>query len=154
MKHAGVFLWFVFVFHLQACAQQEDPLERMQRDMQQLMDRFRGAQPFRQPGDSLRFFQWDTTLTDGSGLRFHFGDVDSLFQMREGVDFFEQMDHMLREMERSFPLGGRGNMPFTLPEGNEGEGETEVLPEERLRLQEEEQRKKSAPRKKIPTTRI
>lgn len=133
-----------------ATAQQNTPsMQDIEKQMQQFMEEFRkgfsGGNFFNMPGsDSSYTFRFDTTFSgDNFFGSFHFGPFGSDSTLRSdpfGSDFFQQF---FQGLDDNFWRG-------TSPEEDQT-GEEHLLPEERLRLEEEKERSgKESPAKTTP----
>lgn len=130
-----------------ATAQQKSPsIQEMEKQMQQLMEELRkgfsGGSFFNMPGgDSSYTFRFDTTITgDNFFGSFQFGPFGGDSTMRNdpfGSDFFQQFRNDMDNFWRGFS-------PEETPEEDQS-GEEPLLPEERLRLEEEKERSGKEP---------
>ncbi len=145
---AFLLLIFVSVCTHTASAQRNDPtfeeLHRQMMEMQrQMMEELRQS-PFNNlgfatpKGDSTFFFRFDTTFDGGSISQFfHFSPLHSDSTMRGNFfgfdDMFDQFFHQQRPPSDQ-PDYGIGDFPKD--DGAENKSEDDLLPEERLRQQE------------------
>lgn len=129
-------------------------MEMQQRMMQQLRDGSFGQNGFSRQDTSF-FFQFDTTFsTEGGSGRMHFFrsspfGSDSMGTAPEVGDFWG-FDRMFEDFFNfGTPRGGTDMGDYQMPQddGNMGRTEDDLLPEERLRQQEQAQQqpKKAQP---------
>ena len=140
-------LIFISVCAPAATAQRTDPtfeeLHRQMMEMQrQLMEELRQS-PFNNlgfatpKGDSTFFFRFDTTFDGGSVSQFfHFSPLHSDSTMRGNFFGFDDMfDQFFNQRPPSSqPDNGIGDFPKD--DGTQNRSEEDLLPEERLRQQE------------------
>lgn len=153
--------FFLLIFVFSAAAQSSDPFEEMERAFQKIMDQMRAGMAFGPGQDTTVYFKWDTLQHNGNGS-FFFRFNPQTLGMRPGAefDFFTEMDSFSRELDRAM-FGQRQLMPAD--DGAQPNMDDGLLPEERLRLEDEKTPKAMVPKKtppvdpktsKIKTTRI
>jgi len=153
--------FFLLMFVFSAAAQSSDPFEEMERAFQKMIDQMRAGMAFGPGQDTTIYFKWDTLRNDGNGS-FFFRLNPQTLGMRPGAefDFYEEMDSLSRQLDRA--MFGQKH-PLPADDGANPNTEDGLLPEERLRLEDEKTPKATVPKKgptvdpktsKIKTTRI
>lgn len=163
--------FFVLTLGQKVFAQTESPsfrdMERQMQELQrQLMDQLRNN-PFNDPNfampqwDTTFFFHFDTTFEGGNMSHFfRFSPFDSDSTMQDGFLDFGQMFDQFFNSDGQFEQHDYGIHDFPRDDGNAPDTDDGLLPEERLRQQEELEKsgKKAAPAPKpdpkIKTIRI
>lgn len=153
--------FFLLTFVFSATAQSSDPFEEMERAFQKMMDQMRTGMSFGPGQDTTIYFRWDSLQHNGNG-GFFFRFNPQALGVRPGAefDFYEEMDSLSRQLDRAM-FGQRHQLPAD--DGANPKTEDGLLPEERLRLEDEKTPKANAPKKgeradpktsKLKTTRI
>lgn len=147
----------------QAVAQNTPPsfreMERQMLEMQQrLMEQFRNS-PFNDPNfampqwDTTFFFRFDTTIEGGNMSHFfHFSPFGADSTRQKGFFGFDNFFNQFFNLNPQFGQPDYGIRDFPKDDGNVPQDDDELLPEERLRQQEEQgenpENRKPAPKSK------
>jgi len=167
MKKIGLFWAFSLLLATANQAQTADPFLELQRQMDKMMQELRSGYSFHFPpgaSDTTFFFKLDTTLNGGNGSFF----FDFSQPGTSGSDDTFGLDQLMKQFQE---FGDQFNQRFDDPQQEQspaddggrrkGDGSDELLPEERLRQQEEGMQPKSGAtpkpnvqKPKIKTSRI
>ncbi len=168
MKKFGMFWAFSLLLATANHAQTSDPFAEIERQMEKMMQELRSGYSLRFPPgstDTTFFFKIDTTI-DGRDGGFFFDFTPPDGQAMEDAFGFEDLMKEFREFSDQFGSGRyderhRKKSPADDGELRKGDENDELLPEERLRREEQGMQPKSgAPAKpnvqkpKIKTSRI
>ncbi|MBK7936437.1 MAG: hypothetical protein IPJ82_04850 [Lewinellaceae bacterium] len=155
----SLLLFFSFAFCQNSSAQNQTPsLEELQQRMlelqRQMMQQFQNS-PFNDPGFAMP--QWDTTFYFHFDTTFEGGNMSHFFQfspfggdstLRGNFRGFEHFFEPFFDSENLFGEPDSTQDPFPADDGNQPKTEDDLLPEERLRREQNGEKpvKKTAPR--------
>jgi hypothetical protein len=162
MKKWCFFCFFWGMFAFSCSAQSDDPFKEMEQAFQKMMDQMRAGMALGPGRDTTIYFKWDTVQHQNGNGSFFFRFNPHTLGIPPGTefDFYEEMDSLTRQLDRA--MFGR-SQPMPADDGGNSKNEDGLLPEERLRLEEQQKLKTPAPKSvpkpvdkssKIKTTRI